>query len=125
VRRLREKPHIQAIGLSDEQLLDSLPKLLCEIADQLDSPAPEETPPRALIYGALHGEQRRRLGYSPTMLIDDADAVDSAIFEVVQEHLLSLDTSYLIPDLRRLNRSVRQQLQESLRALLETRDVAA
>jgi ActR/RegA family two-component response regulator len=125
VRKLREKPHIQAAGLSDEQLLDSVPKLLGEIADQLDSSAPEETPPRALRYGARHGEQRGRLGYSPTMLLDDADALDSVIFEIVQEHLLSLDTSYLIPDLRRLNRSLREQVQESLRALLQTRDAAA
>jgi hypothetical protein len=49
-------------------------------------------------------------------MVEDVRLIDEAIYDVIQENLLCVDVSYLIPDLRVLNKSVGLQLRESIEA---------
>jgi hypothetical protein len=50
--------------------------------------------------------------------------LERAIFEVVNENLLSMDLSYLMPDLKRVYENLGLQLEETVRAYLEAQSAA-
>jgi len=50
------------------------------------------------------------------MLVDDTRILDSSIYAAVQDHLLEIRLSNLIPDLSRLNDGLEAHLQASRRA---------
>ena len=50
------------------------------------------------------------------MLVDDRRLLGGAIHEVVQENLLNLNISRVIPDLQRINESLDLQLKAALAA---------
>jgi hypothetical protein len=54
------------------------------------------------------------------MLVDDTGIVDQSIFDVIQDNLLALDMSRVIPDLKRLSYHLEAQLKETLSAFLAT-----
>jgi hypothetical protein len=55
------------------------------------------------------------IGYSEEMLVDDMRHLDSTIYSLVQDHLLNIQLSNLIPDLSRVNDVLEAHLQQSLR----------
>ena len=56
------------------------------------------------------------------MLVHDVRAVDTSIYETIQDGLLKLQLSRLIPDLRNVNVSLSMHLQESLKAFHENKN---
>ena len=55
-------------------------------------------------------------GYRLPLIVEDARLIDEAIYEVIQENLLCVDVSHLIPDLRVVNKALGLQLKESIEA---------
>lgn len=115
-------PRLSAMPFSDKQRENHLINVVEQLSDLLDSKPPEATI-RNLEAAAEHGETRQRQGYSPILLVDDTRVLGSAIYAVVQENLLSLNLSNLIPDLCRINDSLEAQLQAALEAFM-TKDAA-
>ena len=83
---------------------------------QLESKGPDKPTSALTKAGAKHGAARRQQGYTQSMLVDDTRVLDSVIYDVVQNNLLDVELSYLIPDLSRVNHGLDTHLQESLRA---------
>jgi len=119
---MKSDSQLAAIPLTDEQRLDHLPGLLRGLVQQLQSSRPERPTRELLLEGARHGLIRRRQRYSQEMLVHDIRAVDTSIYETVQDGLLKLQLSRLIPDLRNVNSSLSMHLQESLRAFHESQN---
>lgn len=113
---MREHPRIGAIPLTDSERINHIPSLLAEIVRQLRSAQPGNLTKEMLLAAYKHGETRRQQGYSQEMLVDDTRIVDSSTYGVVQDHLLEISLSNLIPDLSRLNDGLEGHLQASLRA---------
>ncbi len=113
---MKSDSSLVTISLSDEQRLDHVPGLLSGIIRQLRSDRPDEATKEVLAEGARHGMVRRRQGYSEDMLVNDIRALDVSIYDTVQNGLLKLDLSRLIPDLRHVNSTLNRHLQESLKA---------
>ena len=87
-----------------------------ETVRQLES-ANAGDPSNEMLRAAIkHGAVRRRQGYSQEMLVDDTRVLDSAIYAVVQDHLLEIRLSDLVPDLSRVNDVLEAHLQASLTA---------
>jgi len=115
---MKANPLLQTVKLTDEERLDHVPGLMTGIVEQLRSEAPGQ-PTRALLQdGARHGVLRRRQHYSESMLVEDVRMVDVSIYDAVQNGLLKLDLSRLIPDLRNVNNALSRHLQESIEAFL-------
>ena len=98
--------------------------MLGAIADSLESNHGKITED-ILSAAAQHGKLRRKQGYSIPMMVEDACAVDDAIYEIVQNNLLYLNVSHLIPDLRAVNGILEKQLKESLKAYTSKQREAA
>lgn len=116
VRRMQADPELGAIPLNDKVRADYLTVLLTEIANQLDSDAPDELTPLAIKLSRRHGASRLRSGYRISMLVTDTVILEGVVYDLVRERLLTLDTSHLVTDLQRFNRSLDAQLQLSVQS---------
>ncbi|MGH9521236.1 MAG: response regulator [Terriglobales bacterium] len=111
---MKNHPRLAALRLADSERTDHIPELLDEIIRQLHSAHPDHPSREVSRAGAIHGDVRRRQGYTQEMLVDDTRILDSSIFACVQDHFLHIDLSNLIPDLSRLNDGLEAHLQASL-----------
>src|SRR5215472_3022806 len=118
LRKMKANSDVTPLSMPDRERVDHIPLLLVRIADQLDSNDPDLSS-FAKSEAAAHGTLRYRQGYSAPMLVEDARLIDEAIFDTIQEQLMTLDLSTLISDLRHVSRILELQLKESLRAYLE------
>jgi ActR/RegA family two-component response regulator len=110
-----------ALSLTDAQRTDNLPDLLLSAASILEAENTTDLTDAARALAAEHGRTRRVQGYTLPMIVDDTRMAEQAVYDLVQQSLLELDLSYLILDLRRLNDSLENMLQESLNAYLENK----
>jgi YesN/AraC family two-component response regulator len=115
---MKQRPRLSRLPLSDKERRNHLTHVVLQLAASLMRPA--QTQDHSVIRAAAeHGEAREQQGYSPTMLVDDVRVLGAAIYAVVQENLLNLHLSSVIPDLCRINDSLEEQLQEALKAFLK------
>jgi len=71
---------------------------------------------------ALHIQSSRRhlQGYTPSMIVAEFCLLRRAVAQVVQENLLAVNLSYLVPDLAQVNESLDMQVQAALEMLSKT-----
>ena len=112
--KMKSYPALGAIAMSDQERVDYLPSLVLEIANQLDSSEPDEPTRSAIESSHRHGVQRLSAGYKISMLVTDSAILDGVVFDIVREHLLMLDTSSLVLDLKRFNYALQYQLEQSV-----------
>ncbi len=120
VQLMKSHRILGSLPLTDQQRVNNLRELLLSAAASLKSNSSEiSAAGRALAWE--HGRTRRQQGYSLPMLVDDTRMLEQAVYRLVQQNLLELDLSYLIDDLRQLNDSLENKLQESLNSYLEAK----
>jgi YesN/AraC family two-component response regulator len=113
-----EKNHeLSVISLPLAQRKDHLPQLLAELIERLET-HPGETTQDQMRAAALRGKVRQEQGYSILMVVEETRVLERSIFAMLQANLLSIDVSFLIPDMVRISDSLQEQLKESLRAYL-------
>ena len=125
LKSMKSHSELSTIRLPDAERVDHVPGLVHAMADQLDSSQTESLNKKQLRDAAEHGRARHQQGYSLPMLIEDTALLDAAIFEVIQDNLLAINVSNLVPNLRRVNRSLESQLKESIKAFLAAEEKAA
>ena len=114
---MRSHLELASLELSDEQRIDHYPQQLRSIADSLDLGLrkPDAATLRA---AAEHGKQRKQQGYSAPMLVEDLRCLCNVINTTIEENLLALDVSVLLPDLKLVHEMLQVQLKESISAFL-------
>ncbi len=113
---MKSHPELGSIQMSDEERVGHVPAFLHEIANQMESKAPDEPTRLALQLGREHGIKRLREGYEIWLLVAEMAILRQAVYDLVRQRLLLLDTSYLVTDLRGFNTGLELQLQEMVRA---------
>jgi ActR/RegA family two-component response regulator len=114
--KMKSDPVLSTIAMSDQERADYLPRLVLEIANQLDSAEPDQLTTSTMESSFKHGLQRFAAGYNISMLVTDSAILDGAVFDTVREHLLMLDTSNLVLDLKHFNHALQGQLERSIQA---------
>ena len=79
--------------MSQQLRCHHLPQLFVELVARLRSSKPigvDASPSEA---AALHGRDRRRLGYNATMLVEESRLLQVSIFKTLQDNLASIDFS--------------------------------
>jgi ActR/RegA family two-component response regulator len=113
---MKSDERLSTLPLTDAQRLEHVPGLLNGIIKQLDAKSPDDFNRSILQEGARHGEMRRSQRYSEEMLIDDVRLLDASIYDTVQDGLLRLELSSLIPGLKQMNLTMAAHLKGSLLA---------
>lgn len=117
--RMKAHPVLSSIAMSDEARVGFLPRIVIEIAEQMDSAGPDEPVNFDVEAGREHGSQRLSAGYTISMLVLDSAILDAVVFDLVQEHLLLLDISNLVLDLKRFSLALQTYVAHSAQAFCE------
>jgi ActR/RegA family two-component response regulator len=103
------------LSISKEERLQHLKSILEEIVRAALHYSGEEIPEHKRLNSRFG--PRDLEGYSPGMLLAEFCLLRRVIAQVVQENLLAVNLSYLVPDLARVNESLDEQAQGALAAL--------
>ena len=119
---MKGNPELAPLPLSDAQRLDHIRITLTELVDELESPTQKAEP---LPAAAKTGEERHEQQYPIALLAVNARLLQGVIYDIIHENLLSLNLSYLMPDLKRLNEILSLQAEEIIRKFLQAEKRAA
>jgi DNA-binding response OmpR family regulator len=113
---VKKDAEIGAISLPDSERQDHIPRLLQEA---LESARGRELTPEDTKAAHAHGTIRRRQGYTAPLVVREAKLLLRSLAECVQQNLLSIQVSYLIPDMVKVWETIETELEVSIRAFLE------
>jgi ActR/RegA family two-component response regulator len=121
---IEKHPALSRMSLNKGQRSHHLKGILEEVIRAAQSYSGEE------IAGYKHssgGYDRRRdlEGYTPGMMLAEFCLLRRIVAQVVQENLLAVNLSYLVPDLARVNESLDDQAQAALAMLSERIDASS
>lgn len=117
--RCAANSELSGVPLSRTERINDLPDLLLEIADRVEQHA-ETMSERAIDAAMRHGVTRREQGFTIPMLLVEASILEETLSELLQEHLLDIDISTLIPDLHQMSESINRAVETSARTFLDT-----
>ncbi len=115
LEEVRRDPDIAAIDMSDSDRTDHLPRLLDESLSRARGGELTISDARAAIE---HGKIRRKQRYTVPLLIREAKILQMVVGNCVQQNLLEVEVSHLVPDIVRIDETIQTELEASVRAFL-------
>ena len=112
---VKKDEEISAIPLSDSDREDHVPLLLQQ---SLERARGRQLTPEDKDAAELHGAVRRKQGYSIPLVVREAKILLRVLADCVQQNLLAIQVSYLIPDLVNVWETVASELEISLKAFV-------
>ncbi len=106
---------LASIPITENARIDRLPLLLKDLANALEVAA-AQLPQESFSAAAVHGTDRANQGYTIPLLVTETRILNRVIASALQENLLSIDLSTLIPDALRVGEYLQALLEESIRA---------
>jgi len=123
-REVQSDPEFQEIPMSRKERIDHLPGLLKDLVRRLEK-GDTGADPASARSASIHGRKRREQGYSATQIVQESRLFYRVIANRLQQNLLDLDISTVIPDLIRISEVLNEMLQESIREFHHPEGVAA
>jgi hypothetical protein len=114
--RVGETPELTCIPLNFEERTVHLHQLLLEVIARLRLHA-RTKPPISLAAG-IHGDLRRKQGYTVAMTVEESRLLQVSIFTTLHKNAKNLDYCTLLPDVVTIADEVDAQLKEQLRRLM-------
>jgi hypothetical protein len=115
-------PDISAIKVNAKGRRNHVGELIDAIVN--NSANPDDGIKRGTLKAAeIHGSLRFHQGYSLPLLVREARILQDTIGNLIQEHLLEVDISWLVPDLISIGHMIEQLLEEAIRAFLAEQTV--
>src|SRR3954470_19843550 len=111
---MKEKD-LAAIKISRADRVDHLPDLLQGLCQRIEK-HPEQPDKETLKASAQHGGMRFNQGYSIPQMVQEERFLQRVISQTLQNHLLVIDISTLIPDMVAIGECLASQLEESIRS---------
>jgi hypothetical protein len=112
---VKKDEEISAIPLSDVERKDHVPGLLQQAIGRAHGKQLTAEDDDA---AQLHGRVRRKQGYSIPLVVREARILLRAIADCVQQNLLAIEVSYLIPDMVNVWETVSSELEISIKTFL-------
>ncbi len=114
---MESDPEISAIKLSPKARRNHVGELIDAIVSNAANPESGVT--SAIRKAAeIHGTLRFRQGYSLPLLVREARLLQDNIGSLIQENLLEVDISWLVPDLISIGHMIELLLEEAIRAFI-------
>ena len=104
-----------SIPINESERIDGFPRLLNDLAKALET-GKTDVPPEVLSSAAAHGNDRCKQGYTIALLVTETRILNRVIATVLQEDLLSMNLSTLIPEALKTGEYLETLLEESIRA---------
>ncbi|MCU1287193.1 MAG: response regulator receiver protein [Acidobacteriales bacterium] len=113
IEELRKRPEIPTQSLSDDEVRNSLPKVLKELVRDLQQ-RQEKKMPSVTEAAEEHGKLRAQQKFKILDLVDEMRILRNIIYTTIQENLLMVEVSSLIPDMVRISNSLDARLREAM-----------
>jgi DNA-binding NarL/FixJ family response regulator len=112
--KMREAGSLAEIPLTPAELSGHLPEALNEIVYRLQYPQPLGLMTLFSMSSLQHGARRRRQGFPSPVLVEEARALQVALFQAIQNNIDRMDTNQLPGTLMAIADEVNAQLVQSL-----------
>ncbi len=112
--KMKEAESLATIPLSVEKQTEHLPEALNEIIYRLQYPQPLGLMTLFSMASLQHGARRRRQGFRSPVLVEEARALQVALFQAIQDNVGRMDLSQLPGTLMAIADEVNAQLLQSL-----------
>ena len=110
---------VRGVGdLPDVEVINSVPLVLQEVVRDLQE-RDEKSAPAITAGGKEHGRLRCKQGFQLLQLVEEIRILRNLVYQTIQENLLIIEVSALIPDMVRISDSLDARLRESVWAFLE------
>jgi CheY-like chemotaxis protein len=109
---------VMSVPMSHDLRCGHLPQLFRELAARLRASTPIGSKGLVSPAAALHGLNRRRSGYSASMLIEESRILQVTIFKTLQNNLSTIDPSLLLPGLMTIADEIDSQLSQTMAGFL-------
>jgi YesN/AraC family two-component response regulator len=119
LKELQGDLRLASIKIPREKLIDSVPQLVSDLA-QLVETGEAQISAKSLSNAAKHGAERAKQGFTIPLLVTETRILNRVVGVVLQENLLSMNLSTLIPDALRVGEYLQALLEESIRAFQGT-----
>jgi len=122
--KMGEAAGVNAAPLATEELTEWLPEALNEIVYRLRYPQPLGRMTLFSMASLQHGARRRRQGFGSPVLVEEARALQVALFQTVERNMESIDLGQLPGTLMAIADEVNAQLLQSLSGYENEKPVA-
>ncbi|HEY0564864.1 MAG TPA: response regulator [Terriglobales bacterium] len=109
-----EDPDLGALPIDREQRAGLLPYVIDEIVRYREGL--KDLTPDTIAAAMRHGRERRKQGYTVELMIREARLLHRCVCQFVQDNLLSVDISYLVPDMISAGETIEHLLEIAVRA---------
>ena len=123
LKELSRDPRLMGIQITSAERIDRLPFLLNDLAKLLET-GETQISSGSLSAAGLHGTDRAKQGYTIPLLVAETRILNRIIAAVLQENLLSINLSTLIPEALKIGEYLQALLEESIRAFQSKESVA-
>lgn len=108
-------PELSSIPLTREERTDHLPDLLSDLVRRLERDS-DEWGPGPTESARQHGRARHQQGYTIPQILFETRILQRVISQVIQENLLAIELSTLVPDILEIGYSLQAEVEISIRA---------
>jgi DNA-binding response OmpR family regulator len=123
--KVRAEPQLQAVQADQAESVGSLSQILESLVAMIEG-GEERTKPAAMDAAAAFGELRAKIpGYRIALLLLEVRLLHQSIAELLEENLLVLDLSTLVPDVLVLGEGLHAILEDSLEAFTREQEIEA
>jgi YesN/AraC family two-component response regulator len=121
-RWLKELQHdTRLAAMTREKLIDRFPQLITDLAKLLES-GEAQIPDKSLRTAVIHGAERAKQGYTIALLVTETRTLNRVIGSVLQENLLAMNLSTLIPEALKVGEYLQALLEESILGFQRAQD---
>jgi len=112
--RVMTHAQFRRAGLGEQEITEHVPAVLSELTRRVRGGAAELSPP-AVRAAAEYGRGRRRRNYSVTMLVAEWNSLENVISATLQNNLLLVEMSTLVPDMIAIGETLNCFIEEAVR----------
>jgi hypothetical protein len=120
--RVDQAPDLSCVPLDVEERAGHLPHLLHDVIARLRLDAGSKAPISAA--AAIHGELRRKQGYTVAMVVEESRLLQVTIFTTLHENVKHLEFAALLPDVVTIADEVDAQLKQQMLQFMATEATA-
>jgi DNA-binding NarL/FixJ family response regulator len=114
LQKMKETGGLAAVNIPEEELSEYLPAALDEIVYRLRTPQALGSMTLFSMASLQHGAQRRRQGFGATVLVEEARALQVALFQAIERNLDLIGADQAAGSLMAIADEVNAQLLQSL-----------
>jgi ActR/RegA family two-component response regulator len=112
--RFRLHPDLRQSKLGEHELREHIEPLLSELIQRVRTGATQLSP-EAIIAAEKYGSARYGQGYSVAMLVSECHLIERVVSAALQDNLLRIEMSTLIPDMISIGEALNAYIEEAVR----------